>query len=152
MTEHFDNGWQQVLANFDALWTLKADWFEEPNTRRGGWSGVIKYPLATSNSIIDVFIKRQENHITKTLLHPVNGIATFQKEFRNIQLLTNKKIPTLELVYFGLRDKQAILISKSLEGYNSLDSGIFQNIAYQQKRALLSKIAITTANMHHWHF
>ena len=59
--------------DFDTIWQLDTDWFEPPNHRRGGWSGVVKYVLETTHGAIDVFIKRQENHVSKTLLHPFKG-------------------------------------------------------------------------------
>lgn len=157
MLKYWNDNWQQLfiannLANFDALWNLKAKWFEEPNIQRGGWSGVIKYVLNDADKTVDVFIKRQENHISRTFRHPFTGIATFQKEFHNIQRLTDKKIPTLELIYFAQQNQQAILITKSLEDYCSLDSEKLYDLTHQQKRALLSKIATVSATMHQWRF
>jgi len=140
------------LDSFQQLWKLKTDWFEEPNIRRGGWSGVVKYSLNSTDDELVVFIKRQENHITRTLFHPIKGIATFQKEFHNIKRLNDKHIPTLELIYFGQREQQAILITKSLEGYVSLDSESISQMSRHQKQSLLTKIADTTRLMHHYHF
>ena len=45
MKEYQANDWEQLahsngLDSFDAIWTLDIGWFEEPNQRRGGWSGV----------------------------------------------------------------------------------------------------------------
>ncbi|NQY25713.1 MAG: inaA protein [Piscirickettsiaceae bacterium] len=155
--EHFEPNWQQILdsnslGTFSAIWNLKSDWFEEPNFRRGGWSGVVKYPLSRANGSIDIFIKRQENHVSKTFLHPIRGIATFQKEFHNINRLTHKNVSTLELIYFGKKDNQAILVTKSLDGYDSLDSTKFVDLEYKNKLALIRKIASATAKMHVNHF
>ena len=157
MNEYWSNNWQQMLAaaklnTFGALWDLKTDWFEEPNVRRGGWSGVVKYALNTPDGKTDIFIKRQDNHITKTFFHPFKGIATFQKEFHNIQRLLSNNIPTLELIYFGQRNQQAILITKSLEGYYSLDSKELADLNREDKRALLLKIASATSAMHQCRF
>ena len=157
MYDYYGDDWHQILTtnklgDFDALWNLKTDWFEEPNIRRGGWSGVVKYPLNTADGNIDIFIKRQENHISKTLSHPLKGIATFQKEYCNIKRLTLNNVPTLELIYFGQKDQKAILVTKSLEGYNPLDAKIFHDLSREDKKALLSKIAQTTATMHQHRF
>jgi hypothetical protein len=35
------------LDDFDSIWNMKVDWFEDPNERRGGWSGVGKLGLKT---------------------------------------------------------------------------------------------------------
>jgi hypothetical protein len=69
------------LADFEALWSVSTDWHEAPNERRGGWSGVSRHVLADGSAI---FLKRQENHLCRTLRHPIRGIPTFYREYRNI--------------------------------------------------------------------
>ena len=117
---------QNNLSEFEQLWALDCEWFEEPNIRRNGWSGVIKYPLTDDQgNIIEVFIKRQENHNHKTLLHPIKGVPTFRREFFNIQRLKKNQIPTISALYYGERkikgNAQSILITLSLEGYQSFE-------------------------------
>ncbi len=114
------------LATFSELWELESEWFEEPNQRRNGWSGVIKYSLTDDKGdAIPVFIKRQENHNHKTLLHPVKGVPTFRREYFNILRLQQKSVPTIEPLYYGERlikgNAQSILITRSLEGYISFE-------------------------------
>ncbi|NOQ81958.1 MAG: lipopolysaccharide kinase [Methylophaga sp.] len=165
MAEYYGDSWKEILAtnnldSFDKIWDLKTDWFEEPNIRRGGWSGVVKVNLETVQETVGVFIKRQENHITKTPLHPIKGRPTFEREFKNILRLRRHKVPTLEPVYFSKRNKdgdlQAILITKELSDYISLDSDRFltddliKNTA--QKNSLLKAVANTLRKMHHHHF
>jgi hypothetical protein len=69
------------LADFEALWSLSTDWHEAPNERRGGWSGVSRHVLDDGSAI---FLKRQENHLCRTLRHPWRGIPTFYREYLNI--------------------------------------------------------------------
>lgn len=112
------------LSEFEQLWGIDSPWFEEPNYRRNGWSGVIKYTLIDDQgNSIPVFIKRQENHNYKTLLHPVEGVPTFRREYFNLQRLCKKNIPTLSNLYYGERIEkakaQSVLITRSLEGYQS---------------------------------
>jgi len=166
MTDYFGQKWQAILSannldNFDLIWNLKTDWFEEPNVRRGGWSGVVKVALDTPNGPASVFIKRQENHVTKTPLHPIKGRPTFEREFKNILRLRKHNLPTLEPVYFSKRthngDLQAILITKELEGYTSLDSVRFLSYGdliadKAHKHRLLKAVADTLRSMHHYHF
>ena len=89
MTHYLSPDWQAILAfnqldNFDAFWQLEADWFEEPNHRRGGWSGVSRILLALpEGGEAAVFLKRQENHLRKTIAHPLKGIPTFRAEIDN---------------------------------------------------------------------
>jgi hypothetical protein len=114
------------LSDFEALWALDCEWFEEPNYRRNGWSGVVRHGLKHSNGDISyVFIKRQENHNYKTMLHPITGVPTFRREFININRLNRANIPTLTLLYYGERKLngklQSILITQSLETYQSFE-------------------------------
>jgi hypothetical protein len=164
--DFFGSSWQTTLkcnhlAHFDALWVLDADWFEEPNIRRGGWSGVIKIPLEQLNDTpVFIFIKRQENHMSRTWRHPISGIATFQKEYDNLQLFHRYKIPTLELIYFGTRfyngNLQAIIATKDLAGYYPIDqllpdSGLDFVENWQNRLSLLKATAKVLSRMHQHH-
>ena len=54
------------LDSFESIWTLDIGWFEEPNERRGGWSGVSRYEIELPDGRREgIFIKRQQNHITR---------------------------------------------------------------------------------------
>ena len=166
MTDFFGKAWRMVLkqnrlASFSPLWQLEADWFEEPNIRRGGWSGVVKIPLEqVDDSPVFIFIKRQENHMSRTWRHPISGIATFQKEFDNLKRFHRYKLPTLELVYFGTRsyngNHQAIIATKDLEGYYPLDE-LFLNFdleilkSWQGRQNLLKAAAKLLSRMHQHH-
>jgi hypothetical protein len=114
------------LSQFEQLWTIDSPWFEAPNYRRNGWSGVIKYSLKDEGQKTHpIFIKRQENHNHKTLLHPIKGIPTFRREYINLQRLKKNNIPSLSCLYYGERKVlgkiQSILISQSLEDYQSFE-------------------------------
>lgn len=166
MKEFNSNDWQKILndndlGNFDALWQLDAGWFEQPNQRRGGWSGVSKIKLALpGGGEVWAFLKRQENHLSKTLLHPIKGVSTFQKEYQNILSFIKKGLPTVEPIYFGHRDLkgnlQAILITRELEGYQSLSSSQFcrnGEIMNQkvERIAILRSLAAVMVKMHGFH-
>lgn len=167
MREYYGEGWHELLAanqldSFDALWNLKTDWFEEPNIRRGGWSAVVRIVLdSPTEGKVALFMKRQENHTTKTFFHPLRGISTFEREFRAILRFRKNSLPTLEPVYFSRRNHQgnlqAILITKELEGYESLDSGRFlrSGDVIKDKRhrdQLLASIARVMRAMHDCRF
>ncbi len=114
---------QAGYSDFESLWTCTDEWFEPPNYRRKGWSGVSLLEIAGSNEA-PFFIKRQENHNTPTLLHPFNGVPTYQREMESIQRFHQLDIPTLDIVYYNERKvegkHQAILISRALDGYQNL--------------------------------
>ena len=131
MREYQTSDWEQLaasnkLGSFDAIWALDIGWFEAPNQRRGGWSGVSQTELALADgSHAGVFIKRQQDHTTRTLAHPLAGVLTFRREFHNLSCLHACGVPTLEVLYFAERKlhgkRQSILITRALTGHQSLD-------------------------------
>ncbi|MDR2787318.1 MAG: lipopolysaccharide kinase InaA family protein [Candidatus Accumulibacter sp.] len=72
-----------------------------------------------------VFLKRQENHGTRSLSHPLRGVPTFLREFKWIMRYRRYAIPSLEPVYFGMRERggnqRAILVTEELTGFVSLE-------------------------------
>ncbi|MDO8827307.1 lipopolysaccharide kinase InaA family protein [Methylophaga sp.] len=137
---------------FEELWRNNAPWFETPNVRRGGWSGVVKCMIDNFGRSEKVFIKRQENHMTRTLMHPLNGIPTFLREYHNIQLLHAKNIPTLDVLYFGTKGAKAVLVTKALERYISLDKIELSTLVPEDKKTLISSIAIVIRHLHLHHY
>ncbi len=127
MRDYVAAGWAEMLrhnglGNFDALWQLQADWFEPPNQRRGGWSGVARISLKAADGHGEgLFLKRQENHLRRTLRHPLAGEPTFAGEMENIHLLQQAGVPALEPVYYGQRKVQgkwrAVLLTRELSGF-----------------------------------
>jgi len=130
MGDYLAPGWdealrRQGLADFDTLWELEADWFEPPNRRRGGWSGVSRIEVEGPRGARQgVFLKRQEDHVHRTWRHPIRGVPTFRRELANILAYRGAGIPALEPVYFGQRrmgdHQRAILITEELAGFRSL--------------------------------
>ena len=130
MEDYIDKGWRDILAHngladFEAFWTLTDDWFEPPNKRRGGWSGVSRCELDLPNGgKTGIFLKRQENHCARSLRHPLYGISTFLREYEHIMRYRALSVPTLEVVYFAQRgqgqQQRAILVTAELTGFISL--------------------------------
>lgn len=109
------------LASFDALWALKLEAVDEPNTERGGWSSVYRLELDDRA----FYLKRQSNHLTRSLLHPF-GESTFAREFRNIRRYAELNIPALQAAFFAERrvsgERRAVLLTRALDGWQDLDS------------------------------
>ncbi|MDR2688446.1 MAG: lipopolysaccharide kinase InaA family protein [Azoarcus sp.] len=130
MEDFINDRWRSILAfngldDFEALWHLSAEWFEAPNRRRGGWSGVARCELPLpEGGTAAIFLKRQENHGTRSLRHPLDGVPTFLREFKGIMNYRRHAIPSLEPVYFGMRGRgksqRAILATEELAGFASL--------------------------------
>lgn len=142
---------------FDAIWNLEGNWVEPPNYRRGGWSGVARMnlPVATG-SVLGAYLKRQENHGRLSLRHPFRGEATFTREFEIISHLRRHQVPTLDPIYYGeysaSGERRAILMTKALDGYRSLeelmDDGTVAALAFATRRRLLEVLARTVRQMH----
>jgi len=149
------------LDDFESIWQLDIGWFEEPNQRRGGWSGVSRLEVELPDgSHTAVFIKRQLNHVTRTWRHPLGGITTFRREFENLQRLQVAGVPTLEVLYFAEREargeRRAILISRELTGYSSFEDCMtyWQQHGFPEKpvwRQLTDRLAGIARRMHHHH-
>ena len=147
------------LDSFDAIWDLQSDWFEEPNYRRSGWSGVIKLVLTGEHGEAHpVFIKRQENHNCKTLLHPFRGIPTFRREFKNIRRLCGHQIPTLTSLFYAERvvygKHRAILVTESLEGFLSIEDywNQFPELNSILRKWILQRTGQVLRNLHDVNF
>ncbi len=112
------------LGDFEAIWHAKIEWFEEPNERRGGWSGVGRLTLKTSDgNDVHVFIKKQKNHSRQTFSHPIQGEPTFKREFNNLQFLNKHQFGAPIVIYYGEDNvsKRAILVTIALAEYQPLN-------------------------------
>ncbi|HEX5802030.1 MAG TPA: lipopolysaccharide kinase InaA family protein [Azospira sp.] len=114
------------LGSIDDVWALRAEWFEEPNVRRGGWSGVCRLALPLSGgSELGVFLKRQENHQRRCWRHPLRGEPTFAREFRMLRYLQAHAVPAPLPVFFASArvdgNSRGILMTEELAGYRPLD-------------------------------
>lgn len=138
------------------------DWFEEPNYRRGGWSGVarieLKLPLGGK---VGVFLKRQQDHVMRTLRHPFKGMPTFAREFDYIREFQQRDIPTLDVVFFEQwKEKghqRAILMTEELAAYTPLSAEEYAMnakilSAEKQKTDLFIKLAELMKSMHKHNF
>ena len=163
MADYVSESWRRVLGinhlnNFDALWQLQAEWFEEPNQRRGGWSGVARYELPKPDGDARVmFLKRQENHKIFSWRHPIDGIPTFLREFEHIRHYHACGVPTLDPVFFAMQrtgdGHRAILATAELAGYSSLEDWLRQwreNGAppISVRRQVIEKVATLARTMH----
>ena len=163
MKDFIADGWLPVLGangldSFEALWTLDIGWFEAPNERRGGWSGVSRCDLELpEGGSTGIFVKRQQDHVFRSLRHPVRGMLTFAREFTNLQRYRALDIPTLEPLYFALRrvdgHRRAILVTRELSGYVPLDHWLECRDAsdLRRRRELIARVAAVAARLHRHH-
>lgn len=137
------------LGNFDALWNKELEAVDEPNTSGGGWSSVYRLELEGQG----YYLKRQSNYLTRTLHSPL-GEPTFAREFRNISRYQRLGIPALQAVFFGERvvkgERRAVLLTRALDGWNSLDSLLEQwpQLAQAQRQAILRCCGLLARRLH----
>jgi hypothetical protein len=160
MNDYIAAEWQRTFESnglrcFDDFWKVEAEWFEEPNQRRGGWSGVARCELKQpEGGTVRVFLKRQENHITRTLAHPVRGLPTFVREFESIMRYRRCGIPTLTPIYFGVRrengNQRAVLMTEELTGFRSLDelSREWKSFSAPARHAIARSVAQLLRQIH----
>ncbi|MDD7985672.1 lipopolysaccharide kinase InaA family protein [Lentisphaera marina] len=142
----------KLFSDFETIWNMDLPVVEEPNQRRGGWSGVYIYDHQNEDKSIErFFVKRQENHYKKTLLNPIKGRLTFDLEYINIQKFQSRNVPVVEAVFFEQRKSQgkdqAILITKDLKGYTPLED-LLKSSSESEFDALLSKSGELIRKMH----
>ncbi|MBF4991398.1 lipopolysaccharide kinase InaA family protein [Methylophilus sp. QUAN] len=117
---------QHGLNAFDDWWTREIDWFEAPNQRRGGWSGVGKLVLPLAGQpALTVFVKKQQNHGRRTWQHPWVGEPTFRREFHRLQALAAAGIPAPKVLMYAeslqAGNQRAILVTENLHGFVDLE-------------------------------
>jgi hypothetical protein len=162
LKEYINDAWLPILRHnqldsFEALWELnKDDWFEPPNYRRGGWSGVIRTSIALpEGGKVGVFIKRQENHFFRSWRNLFRLTATFEREFRNILNFRKLGVPTLEPIYYCQKTVdgklRAIVVTRELEGYQPFDAPCYRpigQIGKSRRGQLIAQVAKTLRHMH----
>ncbi len=146
------------LGTFEDAWAHRAEWFEEPNARRGGWSGVcrISLPLPTGGEL-GVFLKRQENHQRRTWRHPISGEPSFACEFRMLRFVEMRNVPAPRPMFFGSAvvdgKPRGILMTEELAGYRPLDVVVRELFAdgrppLARQRWLLRCVAALVRQLH----
>lgn len=146
---------EHELDSFYALWDVKVDWFEAPNERRGGWSGVGQLRLTSSTGEeVLLYVKKQQNHGRFSFRHPIKGEPTFRREFKNLQFLKKHAFAAPEVVYFAQDDslhQRAILITLALDQYQSLDEWFqpgYSQLSEAEKTVFLQALG---QNIRHFH-
>jgi tRNA A-37 threonylcarbamoyl transferase component Bud32 len=157
---------QHQLADFGAIWVRDIAWFEPPNERRGGWSGVGTIELqdgalqdtalqddALQSSIhapLRLFVKKQQNHGRKSWRHPFAGEPTFRREFNNLKFLAKHNIGAPKLVYYAenMAAKQAILITEELIDFVPLDTVQLSSLNQAQQHTLIQTVATEVKRFH----
>jgi len=138
---------------FAYFWSLRGEWVEEPNLRRGGESGVQRVMSANGGLL---YIKRQTGHIYRSWLHPF-GRPTVLRERDALDGLRQLNVGVPALVYAGAeRDSnkqwRALLVTAALDGFDEIDNWYAADGRERYGEALhermLQEIALNLARMH----
>ncbi len=115
------------LLNIEAVTEREFDWFEAPNKRRGGWSGVTRIVLNPDAPALEqkaVFLKIQQNHF---YIAPNTGFQkrlTFEREYAAMSALRPACPEIPEVLMFAKWTKNAnrgsILVTEALDGWHLL--------------------------------
>jgi len=155
--------WQEILVkngltDFESFWSRQADWVEQPNYRRGGWSGVSRLMLTLpEGGQVAVYLKRHENHYFHPRLLPWLKKPTLAREKNNLLLFSRYGIPSLDLIYFASKKiegkTRAVMLTAALENYQDLLSVIEQldSLTLFQRRHLIRCLAKSIRLMHQHH-
>lgn len=139
----------QRLASFEALWALTLPSVEQPNTDRGGWSGVARLNIGGRA----FYLKRQVNHRIRGLTHPL-GEPSLAREMRNISLYQQRRIPALEAAYFAQRrvagQQSAILLTYALKGWHDLAhwQNRWRELEAAQRLGILQATGVLVRTLH----
>lgn len=145
---------QAGLRGFEDFWQLEWNWVEPRNERRNGWSGATRVQVQAGAQTLSLFVKRQENHCYRSLLHPLRGQPTFHREWRNIFRLRKAGVPTLDALYYGERMHegryQAVLVSRALDDFRELDEMFAARAALSetQRVNILRVVAMVLLRLH----
>jgi hypothetical protein len=142
------------LATFDDIWNRRDPWFTKPNRGRSasGWSGVCLIECAGRR----LFLKKQQNYFRYLPRFPFRQLLA-EREIESIRLFDEHKLPSLSVVYFGVRKlgrlHQAILITEPLDDYIPLSDvpSAWQGdrqANHTKRRAVIAYVAGAIRHMH----
>lgn len=139
------------LDRFDRWWTHALDWVDEPNTGRGGWSGVGTLTLISQEKKVTLFVKRQVNHVKRTWRYPL-GQPTCQIEYTWLKRFHECGLPTLEPVYCATctdaEGSKAVLATVGLSEFAELSALSPASLPRPAKHVLISAVADVLRRMH----
>jgi hypothetical protein len=138
-------------SSVDYWWQLQGEWVEEPNDRRGGYSGVQR--ITQHGQLL--YAKKQTGHTYRSLRHPW-GRPTVLRERDALLSASKAGVAVPEIVYCAAQRStegwRAILVTKALEGFLPLDEWYAHTNRAQLDAAahqlLLQQIAQCLANLH----
>ena len=116
------------LLDIESVAKREFDWFEAPNKRRGGWSGVTRIvlnPEAAPQEQQAVFLKIQQNHFYRAPSTLFLKRLSFAREFEALQALAPVVNCMPNLLLFAQwkheGNQGSLIVTEALEGLQPFD-------------------------------
>jgi hypothetical protein len=140
--------WQQpdtCSTDFAFWWTIAGEWVEAPNERRSGWSGMLR--VRYQGRI--VYVKRQHNHLCRTLGHPL-GWPTASREHSYLLRLNALKLGTPTPLFHGTtrhrNGTDTVLVTEELRDFQPLSAQT--DLAPARRTTLARKVGSVLGKLH----
>ncbi|MEL0083676.1 MAG: lipopolysaccharide kinase InaA family protein [Gammaproteobacteria bacterium] len=137
-------------ADFAELWGCQAEAVDDPNRRGRGWSTVGKIDFLQpekSDRAVPAYLKRQQRYRTRTLRHPLTGIATLRREYQMLNWVADRGIAVPRPLFFAEAEQQrALLVIEALEEYIALE--IPPEISRSGRQRLIEAVAALVRRLH----
>lgn len=131
--------------DFDYWWYVPGDWVEPPNERRNGWSGMLRVKGESGT----LYVKRQRNHLCRTLAHPF-GWPTASREWHYLNRLRElglrAPVPVFHGARRGAKGLEAVVVTEELSGYTDLSQQT--ELSPERYAALASRIGACLGVLH----
>lgn len=105
------------LDSFEALWSLPENWVEPINSRKGGWSGVVKMTLEG----VTFYVKRQHHQRRRLRTFPWTLRPTYFHEYKALEHMAAQELPVVEWLLYAERGDDAVLVTRAAEGFVDLN-------------------------------
>jgi len=126
-------------------WNVAGDWVEPPNQRRDGWSGVLR--VRHRGEL--VYVKRQRNHLCRTLRHPF-GWPTASREWFNLKRLRQLALRGPAPLFHGSVARgdaiESVLVTEALHGFAPLNAP--RELDARERTALAGEVGRVLGTMH----
>lgn len=150
--------WRVTLQ--DSGLNAMSDWLaldrtlvDEPNRRGKGISEVFQANITgPDHHEVTVYIKYQRNYQRRSLLHPLVGQSTLYQEYKALMRCWQAGVPVAEPLFFAAstegEDRQAMLVSLDLKGFESLDRIDPGSLEEGRRQVLIHDVAATVRLLH----
>mgnify|MGYP006289987531 CR=1 FL=1 len=146
------------LGTFEAIWSQKTAWVEDPNVGRRGWSGVCRLEVNdAAGDRLAVYLKRQENHGYRSLRTPWRLQPTAFREYRRLMALQTAAIAAPQFLYYGERRgphaTRALLMTRAVPRSIPLDAylALADGRPAREVAHVLKATATLIGRLHHRH-